>query len=119
VERAFRPGGQFSGALQESTMSVRDGGAQGRALFLKYGMGAYRLGDDVIKFGRGHTDHEVIDLFRAHLPAHGTVLRTAGSCVHITGYTPFRNDSYRRLPGACLRMIRAQARKLQGVGAFN
>lgn len=41
-------------------------------------MGAYRVGADVVKFGRGQTDHEVINLSGHHLPAHGTVLRTDG-----------------------------------------
>jgi hypothetical protein len=91
VELAFRPGGQFSGALQESTMSVRDGRAQGKVLFLKEGMGAYRVGDDVIEFGPGQTDHEVINLTGHTYQAHGTVLQTAGNCVYITGYTPFRH----------------------------
>jgi hypothetical protein len=90
VELAFRPGGQFTGALQETTMSVRDGSAQGKALILKEGRGAYRVGDDVIEFGPGQADHEVINLSGHTYQAHGTVLRTAGNCVYITGYTPFR-----------------------------
>ena len=90
VELAFRPGGQFSGALQEGTMSLREESAQGKALFLKEGMGAYRVGDDVIEFGPGQRDHEVINLTGHTYQAHGTVLRTAGNCVYITGYTPFR-----------------------------
>jgi len=90
VELAFRPGGQFTGALQESTVSVRDGSAQGKALLLKEGIGSYRVGDDVIEFGPGQADHEVINLSGHTYQAHGTVLRTPGNCVYITGYTPFR-----------------------------
>ena len=90
VELGFRPGGQFSGALQESVMSGRDGNAQGRALFLKQGMGSYRVGDDVIEFGPGQADHEVINLSGHSYQAHGITLRTPGNCVYITGYTPFR-----------------------------
>ena len=54
-------------------------------------MGAYRVGADVIKFGRGQTDHEVINI-SGH-----TYQRTELSCGRqaagsiFTGYTPFRN----------------------------
>jgi hypothetical protein len=90
VELAFRPGGQFTGALQESPMIVRAGSDQGRVLLLKEGMGAYRVGDDIIEFGPGQADHAVIDFSGHTYQAHGAVLRTAGNCVYIAGYTPFR-----------------------------
>ena len=57
---------------------------------LKEGIGSYRVGDDVIEFGPGQADHEVINLSGHTYQAHGTVLRTPGNCVYITGYTPFR-----------------------------
>jgi hypothetical protein len=78
VELAFRPGGQFSGVPE-------------KALFLKEGMGAYRVGDDVIEFGPGKAEHEVINLSGHTYQAHGTTLRTAGNCLYITGYTPFQH----------------------------
>jgi hypothetical protein len=90
VELAFRPGGQFTGALRESTATVRSGSAERKALFLNEGIGAYRVGDDTIEFGPGQADHELIDLSGHTYQAHGSVLRTAGNCVYITGYTPFR-----------------------------
>src|SRR5262249_26026527 len=87
VELAFRPGGQFTGALQE--MSARAGSGERRVL-LKEGTGSYRVGDDVIEFGPGQADHDVVNLSGHTYQAHGAVLRTAGDCVYITGYTPFR-----------------------------
>ena len=79
VELAFRPGGRFSGAFQGESR-----------VFLKEGMGAYRVGDDVIEFGPGQADHEVVNLSGHTYQAHGAVLRAAGNCVYLTGYTPFR-----------------------------
>jgi hypothetical protein len=90
VELAFRPGGQFGGAIRETALSGRFGGAEGKAFFLKEGMGTYRVGDDVIEFGPGQSDHEVINFSGHTYQAHGAVLRAAGNCLYITGYTPFR-----------------------------
>jgi hypothetical protein len=90
IELAFRPGGQFSGAIREAVLSGRGGGAEGKAQFLTEGLGTYRVGEAGIEFGPGQADHEVISLSGHTYQAHGTVLRTAGHCVYITGYTPFR-----------------------------
>jgi hypothetical protein len=88
VELAFRPGGQFAGALHETALSGRSG--EGKALLLKDGMGTYRVGEDAIEFGPGQADHEIVSLSGHTYQAHGAVLRAAGNCVYITGYTPFR-----------------------------
>jgi hypothetical protein len=90
VELAFRPGGQFAGALQETTLGGRGGGGESKAQFLKEGMGTYRVGDDAIEFGPGQADHQSIGLSGHTYQAHGTALRVAGNCVYVTGYTPFR-----------------------------
>ncbi len=66
------------------------GGGAGKAFFLKEGLGTYQVGDDVIEFGPGQADHEVISLSGHTYQAHGATLRAAGHCVYITGYTPFR-----------------------------
>jgi hypothetical protein len=89
VELAFRPGGQFTGVLHETALSGRSGG-EVKALFLKDGMGTYRVGEDAIEFGPGQADHEIAGLSGHTYQAHGAVLRAAGTCVYITGYTPFR-----------------------------
>jgi hypothetical protein len=88
VELAFRPGGQFAGALHETALSGRSG--EGKALFLEDGMATYRVGEDAIEFGPGQADHEIVGLSGHTYQAHGAVLRAAGNCVYITGYTPFR-----------------------------
>lgn len=91
VELAFRPGGQFGGPLQEAAPSGRGGaGADSKVLFLEEGMGTYKVGDDTIEFGPGQADHQGIALSGHSYQAHGAALRAIGSCVYITGYTPFR-----------------------------
>lgn len=90
VELAFRPGGQFGGAIQETALVGRFGGGEGKASFLKEGMGTYRVGGDVIEFGPGQADHTMISLSGHTYQAHGAQLRAAGSCVYITGFTPFK-----------------------------
>jgi hypothetical protein len=84
VELAFRPGGTFGGGVQEIATQVA------KAYFLKEGMGTYRVGDDSIEFGPGQADHQITDMSGHTYTAHGGVLRTSGSCVYITGMTPFR-----------------------------
>ena len=53
-------------------------------------MGTYRVGTDAIEFGPGLSEHNVINLSGHTYQAHGARLRAQGSCVYITGYTPFR-----------------------------
>jgi hypothetical protein len=47
------------------------------------------MGDDAIEFGPGQAEHELINLSGHTYQAHGASLRASGSCVYITGYTPF------------------------------
>jgi len=82
IEFAFRPGGELQGSLQES--------ARERAFLLKDGVGRYRVGDDAIEFGPGQADHEFLNLSGHSYMAHGASLRAAGTCVYITGFTPFQ-----------------------------
>jgi hypothetical protein len=84
VELAFRPGGEFTGALEEVT---RD---NAKAYFLKEGVGRYRVGDDAIEFGPGQAEHQQINLSGPSYAAHGAALRARGTCVYITGFTPFQ-----------------------------
>lgn len=90
IELAFRAGGEFSGAIQETAQIARSGVGEGTALFLKEGMGAYRVGEDAIEFGPGQADHEITNLSGHSYQAHGATLRASGNRVFITGYTPLR-----------------------------
>jgi hypothetical protein len=81
VELAFRTGGRFEG-------SVRD---RGNGIYvLPEGDGRYRVGDDVIEFGPGQSEHEWFDLSGSSYTAHGARLAAKGDRVYITGFTPFR-----------------------------
>jgi hypothetical protein len=93
VELAFRPGGRFGGAIQETKLTGRsqeDSTPETKVLFLKEGTGTYTVGSDVIEFGPGQADHEFINLSGHTYQAHGATLRATGACVYITGFTPFR-----------------------------
>jgi hypothetical protein len=68
VELAFRPGGQFTGALQESPMSVRAGSDQGRVLLLKEGMGRLPGGRRYHRIRPGTGGPRGHRLFWTHLP---------------------------------------------------
>jgi hypothetical protein len=86
VELAFRPGGELGGSLQELT--ARD---NSKVVLLKEGTGRYRVGDDVIEFGPGQAEHQSPIPSGPSYAAHGATLRAAGTCVYITGFTPFKN----------------------------
>jgi hypothetical protein len=85
VELAFRPGGELSGSLREVLLPNNT-----KALLLSEGLGKYRVGDDVIEFGPGQADHQFLNLSGHSYAAHGATLRADGTCVYISGYTPFR-----------------------------
>jgi len=86
VELAFRPGGEFTGALQE--LATRDGD---KVLFLKKGNLRYRVGSHIIEVGPGQAEHQFLNLSGPSYAAHGASLQAAGRRVYITGFTPFRN----------------------------
>jgi hypothetical protein len=84
VELAFRPGGELSGSFEEDV--ARD---NAKVYFLKEGMARYRAGEDVVEFGPGEAEHRLPVPSGPSYAAHGAILRPAGICVYITGYTPF------------------------------
>jgi hypothetical protein len=86
VELTFRPGGTFEGPLQEQTA----GGGE-KVYFLRGDTARYRVGEDAIEFGPGQAEHQSVNLSGPSYSAHGATLRTAGSRVYITGYTPFQH----------------------------
>jgi hypothetical protein len=79
VELAFRPGGE---------LTARD---NSKVVLLKEGTGRYRVGDDVIEFGPGQAEHQSLIPSGPSYAAHGATLRAAGTCVYITGFTPFKS----------------------------
>lgn len=76
LEMSFRDGGELSGV--ESDKFSED------LYFLKKGIGEYRHGNDVIKFGGGATTHKWAQM-RGMLP------KQEGKSVYVTGYTPFKH----------------------------
>jgi hypothetical protein len=82
IEMAFRPGGAFSGALEED--------AESRISMLKSGFGKYSVGADSIEFGPGESAHRFVNLEGHSYAAHRGSLKPGGHCVYITGFTPFR-----------------------------
>jgi hypothetical protein len=85
VELAFRPGGELGGSIQELT--ARD---NTKVYFLREGMGRYRLGADTIEFGPGQAEHQFLNLSGPSYTAYGAILKAPGTCVCVTGLTPFR-----------------------------
>jgi hypothetical protein len=82
VEMVFRPGGTFSGAVQED--------AAAKLWTLGDGMGKYTVGGDAIEFGPGGAEHRFLNLESPSYTAHRGSVRVAGNAVYLTGYTPFR-----------------------------
>lgn len=85
VELAFRPGGELNGLIEE--VSTRD---HTKVYLLKQGTGRYKVGADVIEFGPGQAEHQLLNLSGPSYAAHGATLRAPGVLVYITGFTPFR-----------------------------
>ena len=75
IELAFRRGGVLEGV--EPVKGVAD------AYLLRSGIGRFRLGDDVISFGPGSTEHTWTQL-------RGALGKWDGQSVYLTGFTPFR-----------------------------
>lgn len=86
VELAFRTDGGLTGALQE--VAMRDGS---KVFLLKEGNVRYRVGDDTIEIGPGQAEHQMLNLSGPSYAAHGANLKSAGTRVYITGFTPFKN----------------------------
>lgn len=73
-EMSFRAGGELSGVTADTHMED--------AYFLESGMGAYKHGDDIIRFGPGKAGHKWAQM-------RGMLEKQKGNSVYITGYTPF------------------------------
>jgi hypothetical protein len=56
---------------------------------LRQGEGRFHVGNDVITFGPGQADHEMVRLDGASNDSQQS-MPTDRHCVYITGYTPFR-----------------------------
>jgi hypothetical protein len=75
IELAFRHGGKLRGV--EPVPAVKD------AYLLAGGTGVYALGDDMITFGPGHTEH-------SYTQVRGALPKWDGQSVYLTGFTPFK-----------------------------
>jgi hypothetical protein len=82
IELSFRHDGELEG--------IEPGATRTNLFFLRQGTGRFSVGDDVITFGPGQADHEMVRLEGA---AHETPQRSSPPDrfkVYITGYTPFQ-----------------------------
>jgi len=82
IELAFRREGKLEG--------VEPGHARADLSFLRQGTGRFKVGNDVITFGPGQADHEMIRMEATTSEAHYGAVRQEGYKVYITGYTPLR-----------------------------
>ncbi len=83
IEMCFKEGGALTG-LQAADVNGN--------FFLEQGIGEYRNGKDLIKFGPGTVSHKgVTHLEGERYSTHFGTLRTPGEHVYITGTTPFKH----------------------------
>jgi hypothetical protein len=82
LELTFRRGGKLEG--------VEPGTTRQNLQFLRQGTGRYVVGNDVITFGPGQADHEMIGVGGAPNEAGNASSETGGYRVYITGFTPFQ-----------------------------
>jgi hypothetical protein len=75
-EMSFRAGGELSGVTEDKHMED--------SYFLENGMGEYKHGDDIIKFGPGMASHKWAQM-------RGMLDKQDGNSVYLTGYTPFKH----------------------------
>jgi hypothetical protein len=86
VELAFRTGGELTGSFQERTA-----GDGAKVWLLKEGAGRYRVGEDIIEFGPGLSEHQNLNISGGpSYDAHGAIMKVVGTRVYITGFTPFQ-----------------------------
>lgn len=81
IELAFRRDGELEG--------IEPGARRRNLFFLRQGEGRFRVGNDVITFGPGQADHEVVRLEGASNDAQQSMPPDRHR-VYITGFTPFR-----------------------------
>jgi len=82
IELAFRRDGELEG--------TEPGRTRPNFYFLREGMGRFRMGDDVITFGPGQADHEMIRVEGAAYDVRQGPSQPDRFRVYITGFTPFK-----------------------------
>lgn len=82
IELAFRRDGELEG--------IEPGTTRPNLFFLRQGTGRFRVGNDVITFGPGQADHEMVRMEGASIQAPSNAEPTDHHLVYITGFTPFR-----------------------------
>lgn len=82
IELTFRHDGELEG--------IEPGVTRPNLNFLRHGTGRFKVGNDVITFGPGQADHEMVRMEGASFPAAPTPESPDRYRVYITGYTPFR-----------------------------
>ena len=82
IELTFRRGGVLDG--------VEPGATRPDIYFLRRGIGRYSVGNDVVTFGPGQADHEIIRMGETSYEAYGGKAQQGSYRVYITGFTPFR-----------------------------
>ncbi len=82
IELTFRRDGELDG--------IEPGTRRPNLYFLRQGTGRFRVGDDVITFGPGQADHEIIRMEGASYETPQGPLQPDRHRVYITGFTPFR-----------------------------
>jgi hypothetical protein len=81
IELTFRSGGKLEG--------TDPGATRPNLHFLREGTGRYAVGNDVISFGPGQADHEIVGAGAASYEASSGLTQPEGYRVYITGFTPF------------------------------
>ena len=82
IELAFRRDGELEG--------IEPGATRPNFYFLRQGMGQFRAGDDVITFGPGQADHEMIRMEGATYDPRQGPSQPDRYKVYVTGFTPFQ-----------------------------
>lgn len=82
IELTFRHDGELEG--------IEPGASRPNLSFLRQGTGRFRVGNDVIAFGPGQGDHEMVRMEGASFPASPNTEPPDRHRVYITGFTPFR-----------------------------
>jgi hypothetical protein len=82
IELTFRRDGELEG--------IEPGTRRPNVYFLRQGTGRFRVGNDVITFGPGQADHEMIRMEGASYETPQGPLQPDRHRVYITGFTPFR-----------------------------
>jgi hypothetical protein len=82
IELTFRRDGELEG--------IEPGATRPNLYFLRQGTGRFRVGNDVITFGPGQADHELVRIEGASPETNQGTSPPDRHRVYITGFTPFR-----------------------------